>query len=327
MPVASLPLSSGAHIPQVGLGMWKIPPAQVPATVVAAVDCGYRHFDSACDYGNERETGQGLAQAIADGKCTRDDLWITTKLWNTYHAPEHVRAAIERQLADLRLDYLDLYLIHFPIAQRFVPFDERYPPGWFFDPQAPSPRMEFAPVPVHETWQAMEELVDAGLTRHIGISNFNSGMIRDLLTYARVKPEVLQVELHPLLTQENLVRYALEEGLVVTAFSSLGSPSYVPLNMAEASESLLTHPTVAGIASKVGKTPAQVLLRWAIDRSLVVIPKTTSPGRLVENISLFDFKLDANQIAAISALNRSRRFNDPADFGEKAFNTFCPIYD
>ena len=168
-------------MPQVGLGMWKIPPAQVPETVIAAIDCGYRHFDSACDYGNEQETGQGLAQALAAGKCKRDELWITTKLWNTYHAPEHVRPAIERQLADLQLEYLDLYLIHFPISQKFVPFEKRYPPGWFYDPQAPNPRMEFAPVPIHETWRAMEELVEAGLTRHIGISNFNSGMLRDLL--------------------------------------------------------------------------------------------------------------------------------------------------
>lgn len=327
MPVPTLSLTSGGKMPQVGLGMWKIPRAQVVDTVSAAIDCGYRHFDSACDYGNEEETGAGLAQAIDEGQCRREELWVTTKLWNTYHAPEHVRPALERQLADLRLDYVDLYLIHFPIAQAFVPFETRYPPGWFHDPTAAEPRMEFARVPIHETWRAMEEIHRAGLARHIGISNFNSGMIRDLLTYAEVRPEVLQVELHPLLTQNNLVRYAQQEGLVVTAFSSLGSPSYVPLSMAEASESLFHHPTIEGIAEEVGRSPAQVLLRWAIERQLVVIPKTTNPERLRENIALFDFQLSPEQVASISALNQNRRFNDPADFGERAFNTFCPIYD
>jgi D-xylose reductase len=327
MTAPCLTLKSGGKMPQVGLGMWKIPPTQVVETVVAAIDCGYRHFDSACDYGNEVQTGEGLAQAFSSGKCRRDEVWVTSKLWNTYHAPEHVRPALERQLADLQLDYLDLYLIHFPIAQAFVPFEKRYPPGWFFDPSATNPRMEFAKVPIHETWRAMEELVKAGLVRHIGISNFTSGMIRDLLTYAEVMPEVLQIELHPLLTQEKLVRYAQEEGMVVTAFSSLGSPSYVPLQMADPSESLLNHPTIMEIGQETGKTSAQVLLRWAIERQLVVIPKTTKRERLLENIDLFDFQLDGAQIAAISALNRNRRFNDPADFGETTFNTFCPIYD
>lgn len=327
MSVPSLALRSGSQMPQVGLGLWKIPPDQVPQVVSQAIDLGYRHFDSACDYGNEAQTGEGLAAVFNAGKCRRDEVWVTSKLWNTYHAPQHVRPAIERTLRDLRLDYLDLYLIHFPISQRFVPFEERYPPGWHFDPTAPNPHMEFERVALHETWQAMEELVAAGLTRHIGVCNYNTGLLRDLLNYASVFPEVLQVELHPMLTQENLVRYAQEQQMVVTAFSSLGSPSYVPLGMAEESESLLDHATIRDIAARHNKTAAQVLLRWAIDRNTIVIPKSTHPERLKENITLFDFALTPEEVTTISSLNQNRRFNDPAVFGERAFGTFCPIYD
>src|SRR5690606_24710813 len=136
----------------------------VAAEVVAhAARLGYRHFDCACDYGNEEEIGDGLVQAIEEG-VPREDLWVTSKLWNTYHRPEHVRPAIERSLADLKLDYLDLYLIHFPISLAYVPFEERYPPGWTFDPEAPQPAMKPDAVPIAETWAAMEELVTLGLT-------------------------------------------------------------------------------------------------------------------------------------------------------------------
>ena len=144
----------GDNLPAVGFGLWKIDKPDTANLVHAAVEAGYRHLDSAADYGNEKEAGEGIKSALAAGLCQREELWVTSKLWNTYHRPEHVRAACEKTLSDLGLDYLDLYLIHFPIALKFVDFDERYPPEWFFDPDAEAPRMEIDPVPLHQTWAA-----------------------------------------------------------------------------------------------------------------------------------------------------------------------------
>jgi D-xylose reductase len=292
-----------------------------------AVHAGYRHLDCACDYGNEAEVGAGIRSALAASECRREELWITSKLWNTYHAREHVRPALERSLRDLRLDYLDLYLIHFPIAQAFVPFEERYPPGWFHDPGEPNPRMKLARVPLAETWGAMEELVTAGLVRHLGVSNFGTALLRDLLSYARVLPAVLQIELHPYLTQEKLVRFAREAGVAVTAFSPLGAQSYHSIGMAGDGESLLDEPVIRDAARRHGKTPAQVVLHWGVQRGTAVVPKTVRPERLTENLAIFDFELSIDEMHAISALNCNRRFNDPGVFCEKAFNTFCPIYE
>src|SRR5581483_1844259 len=144
MDTPALTLPTGGRLPLVGLGLWKVAKPDAAGLVREAVRIGYRHLDSACDYGNEAEVGEGLRAALDAGLCRREDLWVTSKLWNTYHAREHVRPAVERTLRDLRLDYLDLYLIHFPIAQEFVPFAERYPPGWFRDPGAPRPGMRLA---------------------------------------------------------------------------------------------------------------------------------------------------------------------------------------
>src|SRR5436309_9715459 len=177
-------------MPVVGLGLWKVGRAEASCLVQGAIRAGYRHLDCACDYGNEAEVGDGIRTALAAAACRRDELWITSKLWNTYHARGHVRPAVERTLRDLQLDYLDLYLIHFPIAQAFVPFEERYPPEWF-DPSETAPRMKFARVPLSETWAAMEDLVTAGLVRHVGVCNYGTALLRDLLSYARVRPAVL----------------------------------------------------------------------------------------------------------------------------------------
>ena len=187
--------------------------------------------------------------------------------------------------------------------------------------------MEFSPVPIQQTWQAMEELVDAGLVKNIGVCNFTTGLISDLLCYARIKPGVLQVELHPYLTQEKLVEYCEQNDIAVTGFSPLGALSYVPLGMAEENESVLEQDAVIQIADRVGKTPAQVVLRWGIQRGTAIVPKTSKKDRLKENLDLFDFELCEEDMQAINSLNRNQRFNDPGDFGPAAFNTFCPIYD
>jgi D-xylose reductase len=269
-----LNLPSGDRLPAVGLGFWKVEKDRAPALVVEAIRRGYRHFDCACDYGNECQAGAGFTQALGQGLCRREQLWVTSKLWNTYHARAHVRPALERSLADLGLDYLDLYLVHFPIAQKFVPFETRYPPEWTFDPHASRPRMEFSGVPYAETWQAMEELVDAGLARNIGVCNIGCSQLRDLLTTCRIRPAVLQVELHPYLAQERLLRFCQDERIAVTAFSPLGAESYLSIGMARTEERVLQHPAVEEIAARLRKTPAQVLLRWGVQRGAAVVPRT-----------------------------------------------------
>lgn len=316
-----------ATMPRQGFGLWKIPQDQTAATVVEAIRAGYRHFDSAADYANEVQTGEGLAQALAEGLVSREELWVTSKLWNTFHAPEHVEMACRKTLADLQLEQLDLYLIHFPIALEFVPIETRYPPEWLHDPDAANPGMKRAPVPLHQTWAAMEELVDKGLVRQIGVCNYNSGLLHDLISYARIKPAMLQIESHPYLTQEKLIRMAGDYGVDVTAFSPLGAQSYFELDMAAEGESLLGTAPVMVAADTHDKTPAQVLLRWGIQRGTAVIPKTTKAERMRENLDIDDFELSQVEMAAISALNQNRRFNDPGDFTEAAFNTFHPIYD
>ncbi len=323
------PVSSTSAIapPAVGLGLWKIERSDTAAMVEEAIRIGYRHLDSACDYGNEAEAGEGIRAALNAGVCRRDELWVTSKLWNTYHDPRHVRQAAERSIRDLKVDHLDLYLIHFPIALRFVPFDVRYPPGWIHDPSAERPRMEAVRVPLAETWGAIEELVLAGLVRRIGVCNYGTSLLRDLLSQAKILPSVLQVELHPLLAQEKLLRFCREERIAVTAFSPLGAPSYVPLGMARPEESLLNHPLIVATARECGRTPAQVLLRWGLQRGTSVIPKTSRRERLRENLALFDFTLSGAQMEAISSLDRGQRFNDPGVFCEAAFGTYCPIYE
>jgi len=314
-------------MPRIGFGLWKIPQVDTAASVVEAVRAGYRHFDSAADYANECETGEGLARAVAEGLVRREELWITSKLWNTFHAPENVEEACRKTLADLRLDYLDLYLIHFPIALEYVPIETRYPPEWLHDPDAAEPVMKPAPIPLYQTWMAMEALVQKGLVNRIGICNYNSVLIHDLMSYATIRPAMLQIEAHPYLAQEKLIRCARGYGIDVTAFSPLGAQSYFELGMADVGESLLGAAPVMVAAQAHDKTPAQVLLRWGVQRGTAVIPKTSRPERMRENLAIDDFELSAVEMAAISALNQNRRFNDPGVFTQAAFNTFHPIYD
>ena len=321
-------LAGGAAMPTVGLGLWKVGREAAADTVVEAIRLGYRHLDGACDYGNEAEVGEGIRRAVVEeGLCTRDELWVTSKLWNTFHAPEHVRPALEKSLEDLDLDFLDLYLVHFPIALAHVPFDVRYPPEWVHDPDSDVPAMVESGVPLERTWHAMEDLQRAGLVGAIGVCNYTTALLRDCLNYADIAPQVLQVESHPYLAQRRLMRFCSEQDIVVTAFSPLGSASYVEIGMAGEADSVLAEPVVADIARRVGRTPAQVVLRWAVQRGTSVVTKSTRSERLAENLALFDFALADDDMRAITALDRNRRFNDPGHFGEAAFNTFMPIYD
>ncbi len=323
----TIEVSNSKSMPAVGLGYWKVEKSDAAALTVEAVKAGYRHLDCAADYGNEENVGDGIAEVARQSLCNRDELWITSKLWNTYHQPEHVKPALQRSLRDLQLDYLDLYLIHFPIVQQYVPFETRYPPGWFADPSVAKPIMVPGSVPIRETWQAMEELVDAGLVRSIGVSNFGTSLIRDLLSQCRIRPSVLQVELHPYLVQPKLLRYCKESSIAVTGFSPLGAPSYIPLGMALQSDSVLTHPVVQTIAKAHDRTPAQIVLRWGVQRGTAIVPKTCKIERLRENIDLASFALTQAEMDNISSLDKNQRFNDPGAFCESAFGCFFPIYE
>ena len=315
------------HPPAVGLGFWKVPNQDASSVVQAAIDVGYRHIDSASDYGNEANTGDGIAEAISKKRVKREELWVTSKLWNSSHRAEHVRAACERSIRDLRVEYLDLYLIHFPICTKYVDPQVRYPAGWFFDPDSQPPKMELDPVPIRETWEAMQELVKSGTVRQIGVSNFNVSLIRDVLSYASIGPSVLQIESHPYLVQPKLVRFCQEAGIAVTAFSPLGAPSYVSIGMASEADSVLTEPSVVAIAKSMNCSPAQVVLAWAIQRGTSVIPKTTRLERLKENLASQHLRLKEDAVQVIASLDQNRRFNDPGVFCEKAFGKYFPIYE
>ncbi|KAJ1645689.1 D-xylose reductase [Coemansia erecta] len=311
-------LNTGAKMPTVGMGLWKISNSTVADQVYQAIKLGYRLFDGACDYGNETEAGKGISRAISDGLVTRQDLFITSKLWCTYHKREHVKPALQRTLSDLKLDYVDLYLVHFPIALEYVPFDKKYPPEWSLEKNGPVVQ---ANVPYRETWEAMEELVTEGLAKNIGISNMSGAMIYDLLTYARVRPAVLQIEMHPYLVRKELVDLAHSEGIAVTAFSSFGDASYLEIDMVPKDQQivpLLKHDVVGRISKRVGKTPAQVLLRWAVQRGCAVIPKSSNPERLLENKDLFGFELSSEDMEDISGLDRKLIFNNPAIYAKRA---------
>lgn len=261
------------------------------------------------DYGNEVEAGQGVARAIKEGIVKREDLFIVSKLWNTFHEADKVEPIARKQLADWGIDYFDLYLIHFPIALKYVDPAEKYPPGW----TGTKNEIEFSNATIQETWQAMESLVDKKLTRSIGISNFSAQLIMDLLRYARIRPATLQIEHHPYLTQKALVEYVQKEGIAVTAYSSFGPLSFLELDHKEAKDTplLFDHSTVKSIAEKHGKTPAQVLLRWATQRNIAVIPKSNNPGRLAQNLDVTGWDLEPADIEALSALDKNLRFNNP----------------
>ncbi|KAI0348525.1 Aldo/keto reductase [Trametopsis cervina] len=304
---------TGQKMPQVGMGTWKLDNNICEQTIYDAIKAGYRHFDAACDYGNEPEVASGLKKAIAEGIVKREDVFITSKLWNTFHAKEHVKPICKKQLQDWGLDYFDLFLIHFPVSLEYVDPSVRYPPGWAYDGKS---EVRPSNVPLHETWAAMEELVDAGLTKAIGVSNMQGGLLIDLLRYARIRPSVLQVEHHPYLTQEHLIQLAQAEKIVVTAYSSFGPLSFRELNWQSANEAkiLFEHDAVTSIASNHNRTSAEVLLRWATQRGLVVIPKATDPVLLRQNLEHTQFDLTEEELRAISSLNIGLRFNDPAAY-------------
>lgn len=306
-------LASGQVMPLVGFGLWKVPADQAADTVYNAVKAGYRLFDGAYDYQNEREAGQGIRRAIEEGLVTRQDIFVTTKLWNNYHRKEHAIEMAEAQNKAWGLGYIDLYLIHFPVALKYINPEQRRYPAWWMDDAG---TVELDRVPIRETWEALESVVDRGIARSIGVSNFQAQSLMDIETYARIPISALQIEHHPYLVQPELLELAKEKKIVVTAYSSFGPQSFVELtgafsSRAHGTELLMDTATIKGFAAKHDKTPAQVLLRWATQRGVAVIPKSNNPSRLAQNLDVFGFDLDQTELDEISGLDKGLRFNDP----------------
>lgn len=298
----TISLSHGDSMPMVGLGTWKTAPGQTYQAVREALRLGYRHFDCAPLYGNEAEIGQALRDALREGQVTRPELWITSKLWGNAHGRANVDPALRRTLQDLGLDYLDLYLIHWPIPlQPTVTF-----------PASGADFAQPAEVPLRSTWEGLEDAVRAGLTRHIGVSNFSAQKIRDLLPHCQIRPEVNQVELHPWLQQPALVRFCASHGIHITAYSPLGSPDRPAFLKAPDAPVPLAHPVIQAIAQARGFTPAQVLLTWQIQRGISVIPKSVHPSRLRENLAAADLALTPSDRQQIDGLNQNLRLIDGA---------------
>jgi 2,5-diketo-D-gluconate reductase A len=260
----SVPLNDGRRIPQLGLGVYKIGDDEVEAVIAEALEVGYRHIDTATLYRNER----GVGRALREAQVRREDLFVTTKLWNDDHGYDRALRAFDESLARLQLDYVDLYLIHWPVPSR-----DRYV----------------------ETWRALERIREDGRAKSIGVSNFATHHLDRILTESNVAPAVNQVELHPWLPQHELREFDAAHGVVTEAWSPL------------ARGRVLGNEVLERIGAKHGKSPAQVVLRWHLDLGIVVIPKSVTPARIRENFDVFDFSLDQDDLARIAGLATGER--------------------
>ncbi|XP_069679121.1 aldo-keto reductase family 1 member B1-like [Periplaneta americana] len=302
-------LNNNRDFPILGVGtLFATKEGEAEQLVKDAIDIGYRHIDTAMLYKNEKEVGAGIRAKIAEGVVKREDIFLTSKLWCTYHKPEHVVPACKKTLSDLGLDYLDLYLIHAPLA-----FKE----GDDFWPKDANGKMILIDVDYVETWKAMEQCVKLGLAKSIGISNFNSQQIKRVLEVATITPVVNQVECHPYLNQSKLIAFCKERNIVITAYSPLGSPNSVAKDDAPAP---LKDPKLQEIAKKYKKSVAQVILRYLIQHGTVPIPKSSNKKRLQENFDIFDFELSSADVAAIDGLNKNFRICKFSDtIGDKNY--------
>ncbi|MGD9946885.1 MAG: aldo/keto reductase [Desulfobulbus sp.] len=297
-------LNSGDRIPALGLGTWKSAPGAVSAAIKEAIEAGYRHIDCAPIYGNEPEVGQALSEVLQVGTIARQDLWITSKLWNNAHAPELVEPALRQTLTDLGLDYLDLFLIHWPVV---------FTPGVLFAQKAEE-YIPLADQPIIDTWRALEACKAKGLVRNLGVCNFTVAKLKALCDQATIQPAMNQIELHPYLQQNEMLAFCRDQNIQLTAYSPLGSGDRPTPLKKQDEPTLLDNPVIEKVAAKHGISPAQVLLAWGLGRGTVVIPKSTNPERIRQNLAAAELKLDDQDMASLAALDLGFRFVDGAFF-------------
>ncbi len=298
--MTALTFANGDRMPIFGLGTWKSKPGEVYDAVRQAIKIGYRHIDCAAIYMNEPEIGKAFQDAFADGDVKREDLWITSKLWNNAHAENQVLPALRKTLVDLKLDYLDLYLVHWPIAFKS-------------DILGPKDADDFVPLtelPLISTWRGMETAQALGLAKHIGVSNFSVKKLKNLIAEAKVKPEMNQIELHPLLAQNEMLQFCKQENIHLTAYSPLGSFDRSATLKGADEPNLFDHPIIKEIAAKYGASEAQVLIKWAIQRGTSVIPKSVNPERLQQNFDAQKLQLSDANMQMLAHVDRHYRFID-----------------
>ncbi|KAL5706569.1 alcohol dehydrogenase (NADP(+)) [Ranunculus cassubicifolius] len=301
----SIRLHNGIKMPIIGLGVWRMEGKSIRDLLLHAIQLGYRHFDCAADYKNEAQVGEALAEAFQSGLVKREDLFITTKLWNSDHG--HVIEACKDSLNKLKLEYLDLYLVHFPVATKHTGV------GTTDSALDEDGVLEIdTTISLETTWHAMEDLVSLGLTRSIGISNYDIFLTRDCLAYSKVKPAVNQIETHPYFQRADLVKFCQKHGICVTAHTPLGGAAANTEWFG--SVSCLDDPVLKDLAEKYNKTVAQLVLRWGIQRNTVVIPKSSKLERLDENFRVFDFEVSKEDMELIKGIDKKLRTNQPAKF-------------
>ncbi|XP_050300135.1 1,5-anhydro-D-fructose reductase-like [Anthonomus grandis grandis] len=312
MPVPkTFTLNNGIEFPTVGLGTYRSKPGEVEEAVKTAIDAGYRHFDCAWFYGNEHEIGQAIHSKICSGVIKRKDVFIGSKLWNNFHARSAVVPKLKESLEAFRLDYLDLYLVHWPMG-----FKEDAP-------LAPKENVQeaFSDVDYLETWQGMEDAYKLGLVKSIGLSNFNAEQVDRICKNCTITPTINQVECNPNINQKKLIKFCRERGVLLMGFCPLGRSEYS--GRPGFPEPTIYDPKVQEIGKKYNKTGAQVVLNYEVNNlGIFVIPKSVTPSRIKENIDIFDFELNDEEVAYLDSCDKNKRVCPANDWKDHKYFSF-----